>query len=710
MSARTSYTATELAALGLQGLPSTRQAIEMRAAREGWAFIQSSGRGGKGGVRREFVVASLPAAIREQLMKTAATTPVPPPVSGTTAPLFPMTAAPAKVSALKGWQRDIAEARAAILQEMERLAALAGITQACRTICDLAQAPEGDWPLAGLVARANARLGESGERTLATRTLMRWRAAHQAQGFIGLAPGGKGEDLKAKVWHAPLLAMYQRPQKPFLQTALADLARTAPKGMTLPSYHQARRFLDKMSLIERNKGRMGEREIRAIKPFVRRDTSKNLPGDFYVFDGHTFDAEIAHPSHGRPFRPEITWGVDGATRLCVGFSVGLAESSLVVIDAVRYAAEKWAVPAILYTDRGSGYKNHRLGDPDMGILARIGITQTLGRARNPQAHGIVEKAHQTLWVAGAKEFDTFLNAKMDTDAKGQVFKITRRDVKATGASRHLMPFNLFVQWAERRVDWYNNRPHRALPRVVDADGTRRHMTPLEAWKRGAEVGADLHRLEGAEADDMFRPYEYRTARRGEIALYGNLYFHADLAHYDPKVKLRVGYDIHDASRVWVRDPNGRLICIAQLDGNKRDYFPVSMVERAAENRAKSREARLQTKLQEVRDELNPPTPAIEYQAAEVLDLPIHRMPLAPADPVLIEEVVPQAISEARRPMFEADYTKYEWLQANADQMTGADDEWLAAYRTTDEWASLYGDDDGQEKAAAGSSEGTDSGS
>ena len=39
-------------------------------------------------------------------------------------------------------------------------------------------------------------------------------------------------------------------------------------------------------------GRMGPREIKATKPFVRRDTSKLWPGDIYMADGHAFDAEV----------------------------------------------------------------------------------------------------------------------------------------------------------------------------------------------------------------------------------------------------------------------------------------------------------------------------------------------------------------------------------------------------------------------------------
>ena len=710
MSARTSYTATELAALKLEGMPGTRQAIDAMAAREDWKFVETNGRGGCNGVRREYVIASLPVAVRQKLAQQMGAQAVKGATGTMTAnALAPHTvASAASVTALKDWQRDCAEARLAIVQEIDRLANIAGVTHACRTICDLAVSADGDWPLNAVVARANARNGTDGDRTLSGRTLMRWRAAWQSRGFIGLAPGGKMEDLKAKAWHEPLLREFQKPQKPSLQYVMGLLFNALPQGVAAPSYHQARRFLGKMSVLELNKGRMGVSAMRAIKPFVRRDASKNLPGDFYVFDGHTFDAEIAHPRHGRPFRPEITWGIDGHTRLCVGFSVDLAESSMAVIDAVRYSCEKWAVPAILYTDRGSGYKNKRLGDPDLGILARIGITQKFGKARNPQAHGIVERAHQTIWVAGAKEFDTFVNAKMDSDAKQKVFRLTRNDVKVSGTSAMLMPFRLFIEWAQKRIDWYNNQPHRSLPRVVDANGVKRHMTPLEAWKRGVEMGAQLHTLQGVELDDTFRLYTYCPAPRGEITLYGNRYFHADLAHFNRKVKFRVGYDIHDPSQVWVRDPNGRLICIATLDGNKRDYFPMSVVDQARVKRAASRKARLHLHLQEVEDELNPPA-LLEHQQAEVLELNIERINNALAEPVLIEEMPPEEVIAAGRPIFKADYLKYEWLMDNPNRVNGADEEWIAAFRTTDDWDSLYREDEeaskAQEKAAVAGSNG-----
>ncbi|WP_081333577.1 hypothetical protein [Burkholderia territorii] len=90
-------------------------------------------------------------------------------------------------------------------------------------------------------------------------------------------------------------------------------------------------------------------------------------------DTRTFDAEIQQPMHGRPFRPEMTAIVDIATRRAVDFSIGLAESAIAVIDALRHlynADARWfdqpdrSHGAV--GDRRKGDRAAVLGDLDVG--------------------------------------------------------------------------------------------------------------------------------------------------------------------------------------------------------------------------------------------------------------------------------------------------------------------------------------------------------
>ncbi|MCC6195683.1 MAG: transposase [Burkholderiales bacterium] len=580
---------------------------------------------------------------------------------------------------LRDWQRATLDARAMICAELDRLTA---IMSAEKAICHLigaaaagTLAPE----LQQAVPVANARGGDLGHRQLSRSTLYRWLAARR-EGNAALAPKPT-EPVRIPAWAPHLLQVYQRPQKPSLAFAVAQLPKTLPAGVTAPSYHAAYRFLERMGVIERHAGRVLPRELSKQRPFVRRDASELDPCDVYTADGHTFDAEIAHPAHGRPFRPEITSVVDVHTRKLVGWSVGLAESTRTVVDAWRHAVESHGINAIFYVDRGAGFRNEAMGNEATGFAARLGATITHSLPYRSQARGTMERSHQSVWVRLAKTLATYIGADMDPEAKQRVFRITRRDVKAAGASPLLCAWPRFVELCAAAVDEYNATPHTALPKLRENDGRLRHLTPNEAWAAAQQRGWEAHHVGPAEAADLFRPYVERIARRGEVEVFGNQYFSADLEQWHGE-KVRVGYDLHNADRVWVRNLDGQLITIAEFEANKRAYFPQPFVERAREKRAEGRARRLEERLEEVRQELDPPA-LIEHQAAAELP-PI-------AVPVEDDEFVTNVVEiPARRPAFMHDYGKYEWLLEHADQVDDDDRRWIEWYRTTGEWRDLYG--------------------
>lgn len=592
---------------------------------------------------------------------------------------------------LKDWQRKSAEARSALIAEVKRLAGLAGTEKAIQAVIALAANGELPEQLQRLVSVANAKSGSDGKRTLSRRSLYRWMKEGE-QGFAALAPR-KSESITVPAWAPALLSLYQNPQKPTLKKCLDDLPSMLRDDIQAPSYWAARRFVDKMSKLDLARGRMGPRELKSVRAYVKRDTSEMWPGDAYTADGHTFDAEVAHPAHGRPFRPEITSVLDIATRKSVGWSIDLAESTWAVLDALRNAVETCGIPAIFYVDNGSGYKNALMADEATGFMARLHITMNHSLPYNSQARGIIERSHQTIWVRGAKELATYMGAPMDREAKQSAFKITRSDIKSVGTSKLLMPWNEFTAWCQVQVEKYNNQPHRALPKITDATGKRRHQTPNEAWEAAICEGWKPVEVEANEATDLFRPYKEVTTRRALVQLFSNSYFHRDLEHYHGE-KVLVGYDIHDANHVWVRDRSGRLICVAEFEGNKRSYFPMSAIEQAAEKRAKGRIKRAEAKIEEAEAELNPPA-LIEHQPA--IELPVmdlHQLDAdlrtADAEPVAMNVVeLPKA--KAVRPMFDTDAAKYRWLLNNCDQKMQEDQGWLTWYRNTSEWEDLFGD-------------------
>jgi len=687
-----------------------KRSAERRANNETWQFDESAVRGG---MKRLYLVSSLPTVVREAILQhqlnpvsAAGVNAISPAASSAAIPpAAPFYPAVLPIShELKDWQRKAAEARSAIINEIKRLSKAAGTEKAIQAVIALAANGELPEQLQRLVAVANVKAGKDGKRTLSRTSIFRWMREAE-QGFAALAPKYH-ENIKVPAWAQALLGLYQQPQKPTLKKCLDDLPGVLPENVSAPSYWAAQRFIEKMSNLDLARGRMLPRELKNVRAFVRRDTSHMWPGDCYTSDGHKFDAEIAHPRHGRPFRPEITTVLDIATRRCAGWSVDLAESTWAVLDAMRHAVETCGINALHYVDNGSGQKNELMSDEVVGFMARLSITMTHSLPYNSQARGLEERSHQSIWVRGAKDLPTYMGASMDREARQSAFKITRKDINAVGTSRLLMQFPEFLKWCDAQVEDYNNRPHRGLAKIADpVTGKQRHQSPNEAWAAALTEGWEPVMLKPGEAADLFRPYKIGKTHRAEVRLFGNIYFNRELEHYHGE-NVRIGYDIHDGSKVWVRDLEGRLICVAGFEANKQAYFPQSQIDVANRKRAEGRIKRAEAHIEEAEAELNPPLKevraeplAIEHQAA--ITVPVFEFKAMP-EQVCIPHPGVQPIQAAAlpdnasylpvpRPMFTSDAAKYRWLKANASQVIEQDNTWLDWYCNTGEWEDLFGD-------------------
>ena len=583
--------------------PNNRQGFEYRAKKEQWEFIEEKSIGRNGSKKKFRIPLDLALDIQNYLK----------PIQSTQQKVVSnkneVQKTTVETSSLMNWQREVAENRLFIVRYLQQQ-----INQGCKKTPMIQkfieQAAEGTLPteMQEAVTKANAKSGEN--RTISRRSIFDWMKAvddaeqHKIAVISVLAP--KQRAFQIPSWAGELLRLWGQPQKPTLTVCLEQLPQYLDANVECPSYAQAYRFLnEKMGKVDVMRGRMGKREIKNIQPFIRRDTSLLLPTDVYTADGHCFDAEVAHPITGKPFRPEITSIIDVATRRLVGWSVSLSESSWCVLDAIRMSATECGIPAIFYVDNGSGYKNDMLKAQGRGVMARLNTEVSHALPYNSQAKGMIERSHQTLWVKAAKNLPTYIGKDMDSEASNVVFKLTRNEIKRFGASKALMSWVDFIAYAAQVVEQYNNKPHSGLKRITDpATLKKRYQTPLEAWNEALEQGAPIDRVEDWDAEDLFRPYEERKVRRGEIEIFGNRYFSKDLEQHHG-LNVLVGYDIHDANKVVVRDEDGRLICYAVWNANKRNYFPVSKVEQARQNRADGRLRRLAVKQSEVLDELNP---------------------------------------------------------------------------------------------------------
>lgn len=700
------WTAAELAAIakarGYLGLPHTRQGMDKYAKDNGWrqagADLCRKRKGRGGGWEYHFTLT--PSAFQNILGGLSET-------RALTAQHEAATDAEARkvaalnMSSLSARARSVMEARAAVLSSIEGYAISQGQTrawgirkfleaqaayQALRQAEDRRDNGEVLSPTeAAALARPCLLRGIDGfaitSECLSTAcdrrksgsvkraTIYNWFKARDAQGVAGLSPippkvaGPLPDEFGA------FLKFYAIPSKPSASDALGEYHKEHP-GSDL-KLHQVRYILrHRMNNIEKNVGREGLLTLRSRLPYVTRTTEDMWPTTIYTADGKTFGAEIADPVTWLPIRPEISTILDVVTRKVTGIALSRSENTIAVTECLRNACVGHGIPAIFYVDRGPGYKNKTFDADVGGLMGRLGITKMHAAPYGSQAKGRIERPNATIWDVLAKRLPTYIGQDMDKEAGKRVHKQTRSEIKEFGRSQLLPTWDEFVKLCEDRVAEYNATPHRGLPKFQDPESGRlRHMSPDECWAAHVATGFEPVEVSKDEVDDLFRPYELRVVRRGEVTWHTNSYFDHALRNYHGE-KVMVGYDYHQADRVWVREFDvasgqpGPLICVAEFMANAQRYVPRSYQQEAEERRADGRIKRKQDNISDIeaeRDSLG----LLEHQGAPIIDL------FAQAEPepelVSINEVPAQAASGSLR--FTSDEHLAAWALDHPNELT-----------------------------------------
>lgn len=140
----------------------------------------------------------------------------------------------------------------------------------------------------------------------------------------------------------------------------------------------------------RHAGRMGPRALKSLRAYVARDTMALWPMAVYVADGHCFDAEVRHPRHNRPFRPEITTVLDVHTRR-IGQVVEFVPAPLADAEALVASLSEVAVKPCLIR-----FLHQVAGGKLREIKEGIAAIERFGKRNPGQAVGVAEMAGQVL--------------------------------------------------------------------------------------------------------------------------------------------------------------------------------------------------------------------------------------------------------------------------------------------------------------------------
>lgn len=577
-----------------------------------------------------------------------------------------------EVSALTDRQKQIADARALLASEVERLRDI-GMSRTAAVEFVAKESRNGTLPASIQAAAdiANARKGSS-RSGIGERSLQEWLSVYLStkpgvERLVQLAPG----HLKAKTpeqikWLPDFLAHWRKLSGPSLMdawTSFSDEWKQIYAGQpamlaVCPSYDAVRRAMEKLPKRERARGRVSGSARLAYEVYQKRDWSMMPVNGCWIADGKSLDMKVAHPVHGRPFTPELTLVIDGRTRYLVGWSLALSENVIAVADAYRYGMKFHGKPLFVYSDNGGGETNKTLDADITGIFSRMGIEHPTSIPGRPQSRGIIERLNAVVPRAIANKFDTYNGFGADREHVRMTSRAIQSAVKAQENGRELTPvqqsalrklpsWQMLLDVIAEEVDKYNHQhEHSELPKR-----NGRHMTPAQYRSEVmATEGDDIEYLTDIELREAFMPEMRRIAQRGWIGLMNNEYFSADLIQVDGE-EVRVAYDIHDPSSVIVRRMDGTYVCTAVWNGNKRAALPVSAMDVAVDKRHQRRLKRIEEQREE-----------IEAEARGLLP----ESSMYPDFGALIPAEY-ERITDEREPVFLFESERDEWLKSQGNK-------------------------------------------
>ncbi|ELL0441147.1 transposase [Salmonella enterica] len=528
-----------------------------------------------------------------------------------------------RLDALTENQRQVANARALLVAEVWLLESEGGLSRIKAINYVVSKAKKGELPahLQEAAVMANAKRGSN--RTISRDPLYQWvlkcgKAQNAGERLLLLAPGKRPEVMVTEIsWMSDFMAHYRQSNGRPITEAYGDFVaewqrRHADEPHMLevvPSYDTVLRAMRKLPEVVKQKGRITGSEYRQLEGFTRRDWSKMPVNYVWIGDGHGMKMKCAHPIHGRPFSPEVTFVIDGGTRFVVGWSLDLAENVFAVAGAIQHGIRNHGKPFIYYSDNGSGETADVLDKEVVGILPRLGINHPTGIAGNPQGRGIIERLNRTLPVRIARKYRTYFGKGADRETLRKTNRNLRSAFNALqkgkelnavqrSAMRDLPSWEELIEAIRDGVEWYNNRQHSELP--MKANG--KHYSPAEyRKKRLAEEDTEIEWLSEVELRDMFCPVVEKPVRRCEIHWLNNIYYAPELRDEHGR-KVLISYDIHNAEKIIVRRPDGSFICEAIWNGNKRAAFPVTAEYHKHQQRIKGMRKRAEEKLHDAEDE------------------------------------------------------------------------------------------------------------
>lgn len=529
-------TATELA--GMAGMPGTDRAIRIRAQKEQW---QSRPRAKGKGV--EYHIDSLPAetqtAVRISVGKKAANA-----ARAALPATVDKTESLARYQRLKPHQRRKVDAIVTLLTELDIFVSASGLSKK-----DAYTAFATAWNNGEIDVSADVR---SAQPTCSRASIYRWQKIKAEKGIadlaedLGAARRGTGIiDSQPALKEYVVAMMVGYPHIKATTLAKACRAEFSGQPVTLPSDRRLSEWMNGWKSANKalfsavtNPDEWKNKYMAAMGSASEHVIALN---QLWEFDSTPADLMLTDGRHS------LLGVIDVYSRRTL-FVVMPTSNSKGVAQVIRRALLSWGVPEIAKTDNGADYKSHWIRH----VFESLGIEQEFCPPFQGWKKPHIERVFRTFAHDIAELLDGFIGhnvaeRKAIEARKAFSDRLFEKDriIDVSMSSAELQQF--CNDWLDHE---YHTRTHSELK-----------MSPLA--KAGSYNGS-IRSINNERLLDVLlsEPAKTRTVGKEGIKINGGEYIAPELAGI-PGQEVKPYYDADDMGRIYVYNPDGEFICVAE---------------------------------------------------------------------------------------------------------------------------------------------------
>ena len=415
-----------------------------------------------------------------------------------------------------------------------------------------------------------------------------------------------------------------------------------------------------------------------VEPYIERDISKIEVGDVIVADGHVLNFQVINPFTGRPTRATLVGFLDWKSTALVGYEIMMTESTQCIASALRNAIINLGlIPKVVYQDNGKAFKSRFFQNVDFeedlfnGVYANLNIHSVFAKPYNARAK-VIERFFREFQEELEKGMPSYIGTSIeDKPAWLKRGEKLHAEWHKKLTDNHIPTVSEASKYINSWIEFHNNQP-------CPNDRTK---TIKECLNSVQKQNINVQRL-----DDLMMKTEGRTINKHGITFL-NMHYRSE-AILGIRDKVNIRYSLFDLSKVNVYSKKGEFLCVAHRVQKVHPMARVLGTVKDMEEYKYQYEKQQKIKNRLVK-QIKKTFPKEELQVLDIVPEPTLEIEqFEPVKTVREHKLTPRE-KQMKKPMFDSDFEKYEWLMNNG--CTNPEDrKWLADYIRSNEYNNLYG--------------------